>query len=77
MLGRLAKWLRLLGHDTLYYPNIEDSLVLRIAREENRVLLTRDTRIVNVRDITPFLLLESNDPFVQLKEVDIMLLPVF
>lgn len=51
MLGRLARWLRLLGYDTLYYPEIEDRLLLRIAREEERLLLTRDTRIIRVRGL--------------------------
>jgi uncharacterized protein with PIN domain len=69
MLGRLARWLRLLGHDTLYYPHIEDSLLLRIAREEDRVLLTRDTRLVKVRGLKKFLLLSENGPFEQLKKV--------
>jgi uncharacterized protein with PIN domain len=69
MLGRLARWLRLLGHDTLYYPRIEDSLLLRIAREENRVLLTRDTRLVKVRGLNNYLLLSENDPFEQLRKV--------
>lgn len=69
MLGRLARWLRLLGYDTLYYPRIEDSLLLRIAREEDRILLTRDTRLVKVRGLNNYLLLSENDPFEQLKKV--------
>ncbi len=69
MLGRLARWLRLLGHDTLYYPHIEDSLILRIAKEQNRTLLTRDTRLVKVRGLKNFLLLKENDPFEQLRTV--------
>lgn len=69
MLGRLSRWLRLIGYDTLYYPHIEDSLLVRISREENRVLLTRDTRLVKVRDLKNFLLLKDNDTFAQLKEV--------
>ena len=69
MLGRLARWLRLLGHDTLYFPSIEDSRLLRTAREENRTLLTRDTRLVKVKGLHNFLLLRENDPFEQLKAV--------
>lgn len=69
MLGRLARWLRLLGYDTLYFPQIEDSLLLKIARDEDRILLTRDTRLVRVRGLKKFLLLEENDPFKQLKHV--------
>jgi uncharacterized protein with PIN domain len=69
MLGRLAKWLRLLGFDTLYYPHIEDSLILRIAREQDRIILTRDTRLVKVKGINTYLLLEDNDSFNQLRSV--------
>ena len=69
MLGRLAKWLRLLGFDTLYYPHIEDSLLLRIAREQDRILLTRDTGLVKVRGIGEYILLRDNDPFAQLSKV--------
>ncbi len=42
MLGRLAKWLRILGFDVLYYPDIEDRQVIRIALEQGRIILTRD-----------------------------------
>ena len=69
MLGRLAKWLRLLGYDTLYFTDIEDSLLLRIARDEHRVLLTRDTAIVKVRGLGQHLLLTENDSFAQLEKV--------
>ncbi|MBI5741527.1 MAG: Mut7-C RNAse domain-containing protein [Nitrospirae bacterium] len=69
MLGRLARWLRLLGFDTLYFPDIEDHRLLRIAREEDRTILTRDTRLVKVRGLKNFLLLHDNDPFEQLTRV--------
>ena len=69
MLGRLAKWLRLLGFDTLYYPHIEDSLLLRIAREQDRTILTRDTGLVKIRGIRSYMLLEDNDTFNQLSKV--------
>lgn len=69
MLGRPARWLRLLGYDTLYFPEIDDSSLLRIAREEDRVLLTRDTRLVRIRGLKNYLLIKENDPFEQLKEI--------
>lgn len=43
MLGRLARWLRLLGFDTYYSPHVE-SLLIEIAREEKRVLLEGEIR---------------------------------
>jgi len=42
MLGRLARWLRLYGHDTLY-GIVDDGEIVRVAGEENRTVLTRDT----------------------------------
>lgn len=69
MLGRLARWLRLLGYDTLYYPGADDRLLIQIAGEEDRVLITRDTRLVRMRGVRRYLLLHENDPFEQLKKV--------
>ncbi|MGC8975448.1 MAG: Mut7-C RNAse domain-containing protein [Thermoprotei archaeon] len=42
MLGNLARWLRILGYDTLYSSFFEDWKLLRYAEEEERILLTRD-----------------------------------
>jgi uncharacterized protein with PIN domain len=42
MLGHVARWLRLLGYDTLYYRLSNDWKLLKIAKEEDRILLTRD-----------------------------------
>jgi uncharacterized protein len=43
MLGSLARRLRLLGFDVLYDPSFPDNEVLRIALEQGRIILTRDT----------------------------------
>jgi uncharacterized protein with PIN domain len=42
MLGKLATWLRLTGHDTFYSTKLQDEELLRIAAEQQRVLLTSD-----------------------------------
>lgn len=42
MLGKLARWLRILSYDTAYDPFAEDDDLLRQAQAENRILLTRD-----------------------------------
>lgn len=69
MLGRLTRWLRLLGFDTLYYPDISDSRLLRVAREEERLILTRDTRLIKIKGVKDYLLIKANDSFKQLLEV--------
>ena len=42
MLGKLARWLRMMGHDVKYSTALDDAELLAIAKKENRVLLTRD-----------------------------------
>jgi hypothetical protein len=46
MLGRLAKWLRVLGFDVLFFSKAEDRELAALARREGRVLLTRDTGLI-------------------------------
>jgi uncharacterized protein with PIN domain len=47
MLGDLAKWLRFLGFDTYYANNeINDDDLLKISKNENRVLLTKDKELI-------------------------------
>ena len=43
MLGRLARWLRILGYDTLYESNYTDDDLFFKAHQEKRILLTRDS----------------------------------
>ena len=44
-LAKLAKYLRLLGFDTLYFHTIDDDELLNIANEQNRVILTKDKEL--------------------------------
>lgn len=73
MLGRLAKWLRLLGFDVLYYPVIEDREVIRISREQDRTILTRDTRMLKCRGTRDAVFIRSDHISEQLLEVKDML----
>jgi uncharacterized protein with PIN domain len=45
MLGKLTRWLRLLGHDVEYSNNMEDKDLIGIAKKEKMVLLTRDFQL--------------------------------
>ena len=47
--GRLARWLRIAGFDTLFFKGIDDNRLVRTALNEGRVLLTRDTHIMERR----------------------------
>jgi uncharacterized protein with PIN domain len=59
MLGRLAKWLRILGHDTAYFRHAKDRELVRLARAEGRLLLTRDRDLIRRRGLKS-LLVESD-----------------
>jgi len=48
MLGRLARWLRAMGYDTLYLGTAEDRRLLQLAHAEDRVLLTRDAKLARL-----------------------------
>jgi len=42
MLGKLTRWLRMLGHDVKYSTNLDDGELMAVSKKEKRVLLTRD-----------------------------------
>lgn len=69
MLGRLAKWLRLLGFDTAYAPDLPDAALLARARREGRILLTRDTRLLRRRNLPPHVFVRDDDFRAQLRQV--------
>ncbi len=45
MLGKMCRWLRLLGYDTAYSTKNDDNQLLQIAETEGRVLLTSDAEL--------------------------------
>ena len=70
MLGKLSKWLRILGFDTIYYREVEDNKLVTLAIKENRQILTRKTSLKDRKDIKNLLLfIKENDPVKQLQEV--------
>jgi len=73
MLGRLAKWLRLLGFDVLYYPDIEDREVIKISLEQDRTILTRDTRMLQCRGVRDAVFIRSDHISEQLLDMKDML----
>lgn len=42
MLGKLARWMRIMGYDTEYAQDVDDTSIARMAVDEGRILLTRD-----------------------------------
>jgi len=71
--GRLAKWLRMMGYDTRLFSGDNDSHMVASAQKEDRVILTRDTQIMKRRVVTSgqvtAILIKSDDPELQMHQV--------
>ena len=70
-LGKLAKWLRTLGYDTLFFDPIEDGELVSKALKENRVVLSRDSHLsrFKLKLGERILHVASDEPLEQLKRV--------
>lgn len=68
-LGRLARYLRLLGFDCLYDNNFTDDNVAAISQREHRIVLTRDRRLLHRKIITHGLFVRAGQPRDQVREV--------
>ncbi|MCD6559875.1 hypothetical protein DRN43_04975 [Thermococci archaeon] len=66
MLGRLSRWLRLYGYDTLYGVKDDDE-ILRIAEKEGRIILTRDEDLA--KRARRVILIKSNNFEEQVKQL--------
>ena len=69
MLGKLARWLRILGYDTLYFRDIEDPTLIQIAFSQRRWLLTRDAILLKERRPINYTFVRSDHPRNQLIQV--------
>jgi hypothetical protein len=69
MLGSLARWLRVLGLDVVYDPRLDDAALVDRAVEEQRVILTRDRRLVQRRLARHHVLIRSEAVAEQLRQV--------
>lgn len=68
-LGKLVRYLRMLGFDTLYRNDYADEEIVRLAAGERRIVLTRDRRLLHHRAITHGYWVRSQDPDAQMREV--------
>lgn len=71
-LGKLAKWLRVMGYNTLYFRRADPNLLMEKAQGEGRVVLTRSidlrNRLVDAR--LSHLFIQSDHLPDQLRQVD-------
>jgi uncharacterized protein len=66
-LGKLSKWLRILGFDTVYAENVTGEELIDTVKD--RILLTRTKRIRNMKTTKERIFITSNQPLEQLREV--------
>ena len=71
--GRLAKWLRMMGYDTMLFTGDDDSRMVVTALRQERLILTRDTQIMKRGVVTSgrvkAILIDSEEPEHQMRQV--------
>jgi len=71
--GKLAKWLRMLGYDAVFFEGDDDAYMIDRALKESRVILTRDTQIMKRGVVTSgrlrAILIDSDEPESQVLQV--------
>lgn len=68
-LGKLAKYLRMLGFDTVYRNDYDDREIARIGQIEKRIILTRDIGLLKIKSVTHGYFIRDQKPKKQLTEV--------
>jgi len=68
-LGKLAKLMRMLGLDCLYETNFADDTIIRLAQQQDRIILTRDKGILKHKVVTHGHYVRATDPQLQLIEI--------
>ncbi len=69
MLGKLAKWMKILGFDTEYHTTIDDNELVEKAIEGKRILLTKDRNLIKRKRLKDYILIKSEIPLEQVKQV--------
>jgi uncharacterized protein with PIN domain len=69
MLGKLTKWLRVLGIDVIYDPHTIGAPLLQYAERSGRILLTRDHRLLRCQGPAQRLFIESDYYHEQVRQV--------
>ncbi|MFC1965512.1 Mut7-C RNAse domain-containing protein [Chloroflexota bacterium] len=71
--GKLAKWLRMMGYDALFFDGGDDAQLVATALDEDRVMLTRDTQVMRRGVVTTGRLkavfIQSDRPELQIRQV--------
>ena len=71
--GKLARWLRFMGYDTLLFTELDDGQMVRRALSDNRIILTKDTQVLKRRVVSSgkvkAVLVQGEKPGEQLQQI--------
>ncbi len=71
--GKLARWLRMMGYDAILFHELDDGLMVKLALAQGRIIVTRDTGFMKRRAVTLHrvraLLVSGDDPEQQMRKV--------
>ena len=72
MLGNLSKKLRILGYDSKYFSSIEDEKIILIAKNEKRIILTKDEQLTKIaeKQSASFVLIRGSDELEQILQIN-------
>lgn len=68
-LGKLCKYLRMLGWDSLYSNHYTPKEMIAISREEKRIILSRNQKLTRAQETTHSYWIRSADPLEQIKDL--------
>ena len=68
-LGKLARYLRMLGFDSAYDPNWDDTTIIDLSLRQKRIILTRDRGILKQSRVTHGYWVRHHQPLEQLHEL--------
>jgi len=69
MLGKLAKYLLMLGIDALYFRQNNFAQLVELAKKQRRIILTRDTKLRKVKNLPGHLFITDDLPGKQFRQV--------
>jgi uncharacterized protein len=69
MLGKLTKWLRVMGIDVMYYPDATDAHLLQCAERGGRIVMTRDRCLMRRRELAQCFYIVSDYYHEQVRQV--------
>jgi uncharacterized protein with PIN domain len=71
--GRLARWLRMMGYDALLFHELDDGLMVKLALAQGRIIVTKDTEFMKRRAVTSHrvraVLVSGDSPELQMQKV--------